>query len=267
MRNDVGSVQPTRRSFRKRRTNPAVSLARFTVALSPLEEQRFGIRTARGLCVKKENVAEILSYTRTESVKLLIARCPAGEFETVHALEKSGFRLMDSLVYYGRSLADRIPGCTATVSIRHATSTDADVLEEIAKEAFTGYIGHYHADPRLPEDACDKVYSSWARRSCVDSAVADRNLVAARQAETLGFLTLRLAEQAEGLLFATRPTARGQGIGRTLMAEGLREAAAWGAKRFIISTQVINLPPQAVWTSLGFQLDSVFYTFHKWFQD
>ena len=69
-----------------------------------------------------------------------------------------------------------------------------------------------------------------------------------------------------GDLFAQRE-ARGQGVGRALMAEGMRVAAASGAERFIISTQVINLRSQGVWASLGFRLQSVFYTFHKWLDE
>ena len=60
------------------------------------------------------------------------------------------------------------------------------------------------------------MYSSWAYRSCLEPGVADEVLVAEQDGSIIGFLTIRFNEDAEGLLFATLPTVRGQGVGRAL---------------------------------------------------
>ena len=59
-----------------------------------------------------------------------------------------------------------------------AEGFDVVVLDVREPGEFSGYLGHYHADPRLDRAKCDEVYLSWAERSCVDPSVASKVLVA-----------------------------------------------------------------------------------------
>ena len=223
------------------------------------------MRTAPAQDVSCETLSELLSFCERGSVKLLIARCVASDLAAVHAMQDNKFYLMDSLIYYERTFDEKAPASMGSVAIRAAVPGDADRVRSVATEAFRDYTGHYHADPRLSRAASDDVYSSWAYRSCREPGVADQVLVAERDGSIIGFLTIRFDEDAEGLLFATRPVVRGQGVGRALMIEGMASAERKGARRFVISTQVTNLRSQAVWARLGFRPAAVFYTFHKWF--
>lgn len=72
--------------------------------LSALDEKRFGIRSARGVITGQENISAVLGFCREQGVKLLIARRDTREIATAQELERQGFLLMDTLVYYRRTL-------------------------------------------------------------------------------------------------------------------------------------------------------------------
>jgi GNAT superfamily N-acetyltransferase len=183
-------------------------------------------------------------------------------------MEREGFLLMDTLLYYARNLATApVPEDTGSVPIRPVRPGEEDDVMRVAAESFRGYYGHYHADPRLDCEACDAVYSSWAYRSCVSRDVADEVLVADVDGAVAGFATLRLNTPAEGegVLFGVAPAAQGRGIYRSFMVEAMRWCVEQGAEDMVVSTQVSNTAVQRVWARLGFTASRSYYTFHKWF--
>jgi GNAT superfamily N-acetyltransferase len=237
------------------------------VARSAIDEERFGVRIARAQDVRSADVEALLAFCRAEDVQLLIARCPTTDIAAAQALEAAGAFLADTLVYYGRDLAaTAVPGERDGGRVRPLHPGDAEAVRRVAAEAFRGYGGHYHADPRLHPARCDETYSSWAFRSCTSRDVADRVLVAELDGEVAGFITLRLnsADEGEGALFAVAPAARRAGLGRSLLVRSLEWLAEQGRRRMVISTQVTNVRVQRIWTRLGFEPSHSFYTFHQW---
>ena len=72
--------------------------------------------------------------------------------------------------------------------------------------------------------------------------------------EPLGFALLRAGGgEAEVLTIATRPQARGQGIARALMAQGLDLAAELGVQTMFLEVAADNEPALNLYQSLGFQ--------------
>jgi len=238
------------------------------VRLSDLDEERFGIRTARTDHLTAEALPSVLSFCRLHAVVLLIARCPASDLRAAQAMEREGFLLMDTLVHYGRDLLNvPIPAENAAIPVRAALPGEEGEVVEVAAQAFCGYIGHYHADERLDRHQCDEVYTSWALRSCLSRDVADEVLVASLSDSITGFLTLRMAtpDEGHGILFAVAPSVRGRGVSSALMIGGMRWCLDKGASRMLIPTQINNIPSQKVWCRLGFEPSHAQYTFHKWF--
>ncbi len=174
---------------------------------------------------------------------------------------------MDTLIYYRRDLRRALPRKISPIPIRAARPEDEEEVRRIAAEAFRGYGGHYHADPRLDPMKADETYRDWAVRSC-RGELADEVLVAAGEGERLsGFITLRLngPEEVEGGLFAVSPEARGRGVSRALIVEALRWCWQRGARHMLISTQITNIAVQKVWIRAGFEPSHAYYTFHIWF--
>ncbi|MFZ0278249.1 MAG: GNAT family N-acetyltransferase [Candidatus Sulfotelmatobacter sp.] len=238
-----------------------------TIALSEIDSERFGIRVARAQ-VEGKNLSQIIDFCAAEQIKLLIARCATKDLRTVQEMESRGFLLMDTLVYYSFDLARRtIPEDAPRVHVRKFVRDDTAQVETVAAEAFKGYYGHYHADPRLDQRKCDEGYVSWAVRSLSSKQVATEVLVAEIDKKIVGFLTLRLnsPEEMEGLLIGVAPEGQGIGVGRSLMVNGLELCKRQQAKRMLISTQVTNVAVQKVWCRVGFEPADSYYTLHKWF--
>ncbi len=236
-----------------------------------LYEARFGVRVALLDAIHADILEAVMEHCRAERVRLLITRCATADLPSVHALESAGFHLMDTLVYYRRSLRIDVPLPLVehSASVRSATKDDADRVEAIAAAAFGGYSSHFHADPRLDRAMCDAVYTSWARASVLSRDLADEVLVAEMNGTVAGFLTLKFAspETGEGPLIGVAPEFQGLGLGRVLMLKGLDWFQTRGATWMQMSTQVTNTRSQRVWVRLGFEPIHSLYTFHHWFED
>lgn len=241
----------------------------YRFALSALDKSRFGVTTARVEGLTAQHVPELLDHGRAEGVVFIIVRCAATDFETVHALERSGFRLMDTLVYWARDLCKTpLPLAGGEATIRLARPDEAEQVAALARDAFRGYFGHYHADNRLDRAAADETYASWAERS-VRGEAADAVLVAELGNMLAGFATLRLnsEDEGEGVLFGVSPQAQRRGIYQAFIGSGLEWCAEQGASRMVLSTQLVNVAVQKVWARAGFELSHAYYTFHGWLDE
>ena len=240
------------------------------IEFSELDRERFGIAVAWVRHMRREMVAPALEWCRKEGVRLLIARCEGSDWPTAHALEKNGFLLMDTLVYYSRRVSVNIsevdvPG----VSFRQANLGDANAVKQAAARAFANYQGHYHNDPLLPAEKCNAVYSDWAYRSVVNNAVADAVFLGLVQGKVAGFIALRKTGEREAdiPLNGVVPEFQRRGIYRALLAQALTWCHRQGVVQCSISTQLTNIPPQKAWVRMGFEPSRAVHTFHKWFGD
>jgi GNAT superfamily N-acetyltransferase len=237
------------------------------VNLSPLDTARWKVVTAKACGVSAESLPSALAYCREHGVGFLIARCSTRDLAAARAMGRAGFELMDTLVYFSRSIGSDTARDEGQVVVREVARGEERAVKHVAAGAFAGYFGHYHADARLERSECDALYVDWAERSCVSRDVADGVLVATLAGEIVGFVTLRLNgdEEGEGLLFGVAPQAQRRGVSRSLMIGALRWFEARGRSRMLISTQITNVAVQKVWTRLGFEPSRSYYTFHKWF--
>ncbi|MDT8273386.1 MAG: GNAT family N-acetyltransferase, partial [Desulfomonilia bacterium] len=201
-------------------------------------------------------------------VEFLIARCPSHDLETVQQMERHGFLLMDTLVYYTCRLKNKPFGnALSSQDVRPIKSGEENSVKNIAASSFKGYQGHYHADSRLEKKKCDEVYIDWAYTSCSKETLAHEVLVKEREGEIVGFATMRMNNSAEGegVLFGVAPSFQGKGIYRSLMIGGMKWCVENNMDRMVVSTQVNNIAVQKVWVRLGFEPSRSYYTFHKWF--
>lgn len=240
----------------------------FAPRLSALDEERFGVRTAKAMLIRPDHVAAFLDFCRDQRVEFAIVRCPTREVAVVQSLESHGFFLTDTLVYYQRDLLRTpIPTGASRTGVRPARPEEAAAVGAVAAAAFKGYFGHYHADPRLDPAACDAVYADWAARSCTSPEAADVVLVADVDGAIGGFAVMKqiAPDTGDGLLFGVVPAARGRGVYRSLLIGALRWCEARNTREMITSTQITNVVPQRVWAGLGFVMSHAYYTLHKWF--
>lgn len=224
--------------------------------------------SARAKLVTADMLPDIDTFCIENQVKFLIARCSTSDIAAIHAMEASGYQLMDTLVYLQNDIEDyTAPTYPAELNIQALDPEDIPGVIKIAKQSFAAYKGHYHADPRLDPVKATEVYSSWAERCCTDRTVANHVLVAKLDAELVGFRAIRIntPEQGEFILAGVATGMRRRGIYRAFVIEGLNWCKAAGVTHVLNSTLLINTTVQKVCTKLGFYTLESYHTFHKWF--
>jgi GNAT superfamily N-acetyltransferase len=231
---------------------------------SALDSKRFGIRVFRGRVDSVAAVAELMQFSRSADLDLLIVRCPVEAVATVQALERAGGFLTDTLVYYRGPTSRFAPSPGPASGVRLCQEADRAALEAIARASFTGFFGHYHADPRLDQAAATEGYVQWASSALADALSVV--LVSETEGRLSGFLTAKKldAKTWEILLNGVAPEFQRRGIYAALFREIGCRARAQGASEVLVSTQLSNLAPQKVWTRAGLELDHALYTFHWW---
>lgn len=238
------------------------------IELNDLETTRFGIVAAKVIDATASPEA-IAAAAHAKGVQMLTVRVDVSDLPRVHALEAAGYQLMDTLVYYRRELTELPPTrqLANEVTLRQATPKDAASVAKLVREAFAGYVGHYHADPRLADTAADAAYVEWAETSTARVSLETPVLLAEIAETAAGFLTLRRnsPDEMEIVLNAVDPANQGQGLYTALVAAALPLSRETGAERIITSTQINNYAVQRVWSRLGFFHCRSCYTLHKWF--
>lgn len=237
-----------------------------TIARSALDEARFKVRAARADVLQEGQVADMLDFCRRERIQFLIARCPVERIEVAQALEKSGFALMDTWLLYEARLDGQSNQSAPHPGIRPMRREEIEPVITVARASFTGYSGHYHADPRIDPGLADEVYVDWTRR-CAMGEAADAVLVAERGGMITAFSAFRLGDEKTAALAlgAVSPEHRGRGLYQELTRAGMRWAVDAGAERFQAATHLSNLAAQRTWTKLGMAPVRASYTLHRWF--
>jgi ribosomal protein S18 acetylase RimI-like enzyme len=238
---------------------------------SAVDSARFGVRIGRVQLSGSSELRAALETSRQEKLRVLFIRCSTDQLALVHALENAGARLMDTLLYYRRRLPnDDLPAELRVNRIRVFRESDEPAIEAIARQSFTGYQGHYHADPGLDRAKADEGYVEWALQCCRSRSAKSEVLVAEdSQGQACGFFVVRLntPQEGEGWLAAVSPAAEGRGIYWSLLVHAMRWCREQKATRIIVSTQLTNLATQKTYGRLGFDLQASYYTFHLWFPE
>lgn len=235
-----------------------------SIKLSPLDSDRFGVKSARADDVTLEDLPTIHAFCEDECVEFLILRCDARQLKVVQALESQGYLLMDTIVHHIYDTSRMgLPEVDAPLLIRPYQDSDYDAVLRIAGQAFEGYQGHYHADARIEQAIADEIYADWARREIDNSKV----FVADNEGEVAGFVTARMLEDGYGhvILAGVAKEAQSQGIYAAFLRYCINWLADQGAVRIWFVTQVTNVPVQRVWARLGCVPHHSEYTLHKWF--
>jgi len=237
------------------------------IFISDIDKERFGVKTARVIGLTTDRLPSILDFCTKEEVVLLIARCSLADLEAAQAMEKEGFLLMDTLVYYNLDLTRRaVPADNGMVHVRPIRIDEEDEIISVARESFRDYFGHYHADQRLDKYKCDEAYADWARKAFA-SRDSENFLVGEINGSVMSFGVLRMNNPDEGEMFlgGIHPDFQGQGIYHSFLCKGMEWCLSKSAKKMIISTQLKNISVQKVLIKLGFEICRGYYTYHKWF--
>jgi ribosomal protein S18 acetylase RimI-like enzyme len=189
------------------------------------------------------------------------------DLEAAQAMEKKGFLLMDTLIYYSLDLTRQpVPDDNGVAKVRPVRIEEEEEMISVAEESFHGYLGHYHADPKLDKSKCDEVYADWARKAFA-ARYAENFFVGEIGGRIVGFGVMRINNPNEGEMFlgGIHPDFQGKGIYHSFLCKGMEWCLSRKSRKMIISTQLRNISVQKVLIKLGFEISRGYYTYHKWF--
>jgi GNAT superfamily N-acetyltransferase len=240
------------------------------LAPATAESRRFNLRIVRG------RLDEILpppgaleKEVATLQPDLVILRLRAGVMAPIHELIGDGFVPIhaDTLVYHVRQLNEAIAdnGRNAALVVEPANPADRARIAEIARNAFSSYRSHYHANPRLDPGMIGEGYAEWAVLF-IDTQAADHETWVVRMnGEVVGFVTCALSRpgtSVEVVLNAVDPKHAGRGIYGHLLNRILLAYKERGFTTVRISTQVWNYIVQRAWAHAGFVISQAYDTYH-----
>jgi hypothetical protein len=212
----------------------------------------------------------------SRGIECLTCKIPALEFGAIHALERHGFLLVDTLVDFvfdfSRTTLKSIstPKRGDGVSTRLAEPEDLPEVLALNNRAFANFRGRYHSDPKMPPGTGARVYDEWVRSSF--RGWADWILVAEVAGTITGYGVWKKASTLEARhsldiahynLAGIDPAFSGRGLYTALAFDGMRMAQSF-AVHLDGPVHVSNYPVHRALQKLGWRIAGARHSFHKW---
>jgi L-amino acid N-acyltransferase YncA len=244
---------------------------------SPLdfESSQFGFRAgkvdhiiAAGDYVEQSETKEallrhMLSKSTAEQLRHFCVRVDSADLASLHALQRSGFLVVDGLITYGRDLRSgrwQTDGHNDFV-IRQAIVDDLTALKELASNSFS--LDRFHSDPALPKATSDRIHALWVENSVLGGK--DQVLVAIDELGLLGYsvfksnpATLKFFGEPFGVwvIAAVAKRQRATGVAKSLCFAMFDWFQAHGVNLVEGGTQLANVPSARLHESCGYRVVS-----------
>lgn len=198
-------------------------------------------------------IKKALALARRRGVTYVFAVAQAADLAFIRSLARAGFELIETRLYYHRSLtepAERFP-------MRLATRADIPSLARAAVQT-RNQFDRFHADPAIiPADA-DRLMEEWVRASIEDN-FADATIVPDVE-EPEAFCTAKYHREhwagwglklSQPVLSAVSKRHRGSYV--RIISELDEHLRSIGAEHSFLATQVTNNAVIRSWEKLGYQ--------------
>ncbi|MCX6356362.1 MAG: hypothetical protein NT045_00520 [Candidatus Aureabacteria bacterium] len=220
--------------------------------------------------INRRLVEAVLDACRQNGYSHLNIRVDTDDLALVHVLEAKGFYLVDTIVTYIHLPARGELGHFKPIfTTRLYRPEDRDTVLEVAREAYRGYFGRYHADPHLPKEKCDYLYQQWTEKLLVGASDL-YVMLAERKGKIVGFLGYKTNRD---ILESTGVRAFGGGLGGCT-SEGLgayltllETSIRYQIPRHDMAdmeTQLNNVNIVRIYQKLNCEYARARYTFHAW---
>ena len=234
--------------------------------LLPWDSEFFGhrIARARSRTLTPGGVEALMDWCRCQQLGCLYFVADAADAATIRLAEQYDFRHVDIRVTLECALS---PASGVELDpdgpIRHVRPGDVPAIKAIARTAFG--LTRYHFDGRFARERADELYAVWIEKSCAGGA--DAVFVSEVGGRAVGFVTCHHGPDGTGQigLAGLDATARGHGLGRSLVSAALGWLARQGATRARVVTQGRNIGALRLYERSGFVVDTVELFYHRWF--
>jgi len=220
-------------------------------------------------------VSTALEWTRDSNYDFLLCKTYTDDFTTIHALERQGFLLVDTLLDFVVDLR-RFPNALQTavipagMELRLAGPADLAGLVEVSRRAFAFHPGRFHVDARLGPECSKTIYERWIE-SCLNGW-ADWVVVAETAGKIAGYSAWKRPSKREMRhkldlghysIGAVHPDFHGQGLFSALTLRGT-ELLESLATRIEGPTHINNYGVHRGYIKLGWRIEDAHHSFHKW---
>ncbi len=233
---------------------------------------------ARSSEVLDDLLDEVIRHAASRGTECLTCKVQPLHFAAIHALERHGFLLMDTLQDFlfdfsctpleSISIPKRVSG----LRVRLAEPQDLAEVLALNEKAFATHFGRYHSDSKLPPGTGTKVYNQWVLSSF--GGWADWILVAEIDDRIRGYSVWKKASALEEKhsfdiahcnLAGIHPNFFGRGLYTALTIDAMRMAQCF-AKHLDGAAHISSYPVHRAWLKLGWKIAGVRHSFHKWLQ-
>jgi ribosomal protein S18 acetylase RimI-like enzyme len=208
------------------------------------------------------DVEHAVAWAREQALDCLCALIDADAVASARALERHGFGLMDVRLTLDRAAAAGEPRATE-IEIGEPRAEDREGLLALARTSHRGT--RFTEDPGFGAERAAELYSTWLGNALQEG---DALVLVPRSAGRAGgYLTLHGLHGPVphiGVLAVASDLQR-RGVGRALVAEGLRRATARGASRVSVVTQGGNAAAVRFYERCGFEARRCQLWYHRWF--
>lgn len=217
--------------------------------------------------IKASLLGAILKYTKGLNGLHLSCKVDTADITGIHALERAGFRLMDTVVTWRFEPSMSVPRLKNIYRVRDAENGDVQELEKLARRKFL--MNRFYIDPSISPKRADKLYAEWIKNYC--AAQADgiaRVMVAESHSGIAGFLGYRFNKGIERVsgykivgqgLMAVSGSAKGAAI--SLVNSAIKDVIShydFGEFDGLIT----NHDAMRVYRAFGFEIVRTKHTFH-----
>lgn len=236
------------------------------------ESKHFGIKVFGAQVRSLEDARRLLREWEVQSAALAVVRVPVSAMGAAQLMEHAGARLCDVLVTMSRTHAGVIEdfGPPDACHIRPGTSGDAALVHGVGTSSFRDFVGHWHADERIPVDLAGELYGRWAA-DLARASSKERPLWIAYLpgGEVIGFLGFEACGPLHWHvpLAGVLPAHRGRGVLRHLLSHAIRQTSLRHQQeptRYDYETQLSNVSALRSVAKCGLSPVASRLTFHLW---
>ncbi|MBL4910780.1 MAG: dTDP-4-amino-4,6-dideoxy-D-galactose acyltransferase [Alteromonadaceae bacterium] len=190
---------------------------------------------------------------------LIQAKVLATNYQQINLLNQLNFKLAEGEIDFSININTKNKGSNS-VNIQLATPSDIQQIKTIVDNSFTA--SRYRA-PWFNEQQRNQFYQLWAEKAVLGT-FDDVCLLIKEDKHIKGFVTLRFNESASRIgLICVNSSCQGQGVATTLLKQAMIYSQTKNSKQLHVATQLANSSAIALYTKLGFAINTMSYWFYK----
>lgn len=231
--------------------------------LLPWDSSHFGFAVARiNKALTSEELQQFLEWHEEQQIRCTYYQCPITSIQAVNEAVQSGFQLVDVRVVLDSRLEMPTALRGMDSSLRTAQSGDLNELQKLTIALHQD--SRFYVDQRFPREKSEELYAIWVRNECCHT----HGVVWIKtdsENKPVGYLSCQ-ADGSQGHigLFGVASTHQGQGIGSSLLRQGMWWLKEQGCRNVQVITQGKNTSALAAYSSNGFRITSMSFWLHHW---